>query len=425
MSVLSRLLPAEQGSDGDGLLGGGLLDGGPFLDRGGYRAVLETFDTRIGVTGTRGKSSMTRWLHDAFHDRGYGAAAKITGNHPKTVVDGAVDTIRRKGPQVRLYENERILRRAASEVDSGPSDPAVAICENHGLREYTMRVFNERFLRPDIVVLTNIRQDHLDTLGESRQEIARSFARSIPSGTHVISGERQPILEEYLETQVEKRGATIEHVDVPEQDRDRVGAEMVYLLDAVLAHVDSDGLPPSEREGLLGEIRPVWQELPRGHRVANAAPANDVESTEMVRRDLAGNPPDTETVCPFVFLRDDRRGRTASFLEYADILYERDLIREVHVAGEGSRAFVDHVEPPATRHDADPDRAPGVLDELLATDDPVIYMANAVDPFMRALITETEIRAASTTPTQRDPGRESWAEQDDESWSPVEDSQEQ
>jgi hypothetical protein len=387
-----------------------------FLGDTSYRAALDAFDHRIAVTGSRGKSSMTRWIHDALHDRGHETFAKITGNHPKTLTNGRIDPVERDGPQVRLYENEALLRDAADALDAGR--PTAAVCENHGLREYTMRVFNERFLEPDLVVLTNVRQDHTDTLGGDRQAIARSFARSIPPEATVLVGEQHRLVADYLVEEIEKRGAAVEHVPVPPEEKGRVGAEMVYLLDAVLQHVADDRLGAARREALLDELQPVWHHLPGG-RIANAAPANDVESTEMVRRALAGDPPDADRICPFVFCRDDRRARTASFAEYLDVLHRRDLIDRVHVAGPGAGVLADSVAPPATRHAASPDRAEEVLEALLAVGQPVIYMANAVDPFMRALVDATEIRALDTTPTRRDPGREDWARRDRDSWEDV------
>lgn len=382
----------------------------------GYGTTLDAFDHRIAVTGSRGKSSMTQWIHDALHGRGFETFAKITGNHPKTLTNGELEPIEREGPQVRLYENEPLLREAASAVDR--EQPTVAVFENHGLREYTMRVFNERFLRPDTVVITNIRQDHTDTLGGDRQAIARSFARSIPSDATVLVGEQHRLVADFLMEEIAKRGADAEHIPVPPEDKGRVGAEMVHLLDAVLQRVADDRLGAVRREALIDELRPAWHHLPRG-RIANAAPVNDVESTEMVRRALAGDPPDAERLCPFVFCRGDRRARTASFAEYLDVLYRRDLIDQVHVAGTGSGVLADRVTPPATRHPASSRHAEEVLDALLSAGQPVMYMANAVDPFMRALIDATERRARDTTPTRRDPRREDWGHRDRSGWSDV------
>lgn len=101
---------------------------------------------------------------------------------------------------------------------------------------------------------------------------------------------------------------------------------------------------------------------------------------------------DAELVCPFVFLRYDRRGRTASFVEYTNILADREPIDRVHVGGPHAGVFARRVDVPATEHDTEATGASDVLDRLLATNQPVIFIANTVDPFMRDLADEVAFR---------------------------------
>ena len=92
----------------------------------------------------------------------------------------------------------------------------MAIFENQAITEYTTRLVNERFVDPDIL-LTNVRQDHNDTLGKTRTDIARSLARAVPEGTHVVNGEQHPVLHEYMRKEVERHGDTIGQVAAPDQ----------------------------------------------------------------------------------------------------------------------------------------------------------------------------------------------------------------
>lgn len=169
------------------------------------------------------------------------------------------------------------------------------------------------------------------------------------------------------------------------------GAETVHALNHVLAYLDEPPLPDAEIASLLDAIQPEWTELPGG-RVFNAAKVNEIESTELFRRQLAGTGADAALVCPFAFLRRDRRGRTASFVEYVNPLADRGLIHRVHVGGAYTGVFARRVDVPATEHDTDPTAPSGVLDRLLGTDQPVVFMANTVHPFMRDLVDEVEYR---------------------------------
>jgi hypothetical protein len=361
-----------------------------------HRKALQRMDTRIAVAGSRGKTSTTRRLDDVFNRRGYDTLTKITGNHPTLIHNGEIHPIERLGPRVTLYENISVIGEFAPELDAYAAED-VGIFENQGLTEYTTRLINQHLIDPDVVVLTNVRQDHTDTLGKTRTNIARSFARSISAGTHVVSGEQHPVLHEYIRDEVERRGGTIEQVAVPDRHEGLLGAETAHAIDAVLAHLDEPPLPGGELEAYLDAIQPEWTRLPNG-RVFNAAEVNDVESTEMVRQALA---PD-EQILPFVYLRRDRRGRTASFAEYVDLLSEQGHIDRAHVGGANTRAFAENTDLPVTRYETGTD-AETVLADLLAVGPPVVIMGNTVDEFMRefeqAISAQEQETKALSSPT--------------------------
>jgi len=344
-----------------------------------HRAILGDADIRIAVSGIRGKSSTVKRLDDVFNRRGYDTLTKITGDRPTLLRNSELTPIERHSSRVTLYENVEFFQRLAPSLyESSPTD--VAIVENQAITEYTMRMVNERFLDPDIVVLCNVRQDHTDTLGPDRQRIARAFGRSIPSGAHVISGEQHPVIHQYLRDEVENRGATITQVDVPANHQGAIGAETVYALNEVLRTVGERPLSDDQLGRYLSSAQPTWSTV-AGRRIFNAAKTNDIESTEAVRRALVD---DEERVLPFVYLRPDRRGRTASFAEYLNILAERDCIDHAHAGGDPRRAFADAVSIPCTTHPPDAD-AEAVLEELIADGQPVIFMGNTVAPFMREI----------------------------------------
>lgn len=369
-----------------------------FFDRGRrYRETLQQVDTRIAVSGIRGKSTTVRRLHDVFHERGYDTFAKITGDQPVTLHNGEERPIERRGAQTTLYENRYLITRAVERLESAdPAETNVAVFENHAITEYTMRVFNETFFRPDVVVVPNVRTDHTETLGRTRQDITRSFARSIPREAHVVSGERNDAVHEYLAKELRARGVAVSRVDVPPEYRDLPGAESVFCVDHVLELLDEPPLPEDRVERALRALRPSWRRLADGSRVFNAAKVNEIESTELFRRLLAGTGDDAELVCPLVFFRGDRRGRTASFATYLDDLYDRGYADRAHLAGANARAVADRVDVPVTVHDADRESPADVLDAALAEGQPVMTMANTVHPFMRSLVAEISERTVET-----------------------------
>jgi hypothetical protein len=357
---------------------------GAVLSGPGHRRRLADIDTRIVVSGTRGKSTTTRWLHDAFYRRGYDTFAKITGDEPKVLYNGFVHDINRDAT-VRLYENERELSRF--------EDVDVAIVENHGIRQYTTRLVNAQFVDPHLVFLTNVREDHLDSLGSDRRQIARALARAVPDGTPVLCGEQNETLRTYLKAELDRRAAPVEFVTPPPTARSVPGSECVYGLNRVLDWFDEPLIPTETLHGYLDAFRPSWRHLDRG-RVYNAASANDVQSTEHIRQSLVGSW--GPTIEPLLCLRADRRGRTASFVRYLTSLYERDAINQAHVLGDNQRLFASNVPFPVRR--LGPDDSPEThLTSALSTGRPVILMGNAVTDEMQAVRSAIEERAIEGT----------------------------
>ncbi|MDQ2050216.1 Mur ligase family protein [Natronolimnohabitans sp. A-GB9] len=350
------------------------------LNRGvEHRKRLAEIDVRIVVSGTRGKSGTTERLYRVLRSRGYDAYAKITGNHPLSLYDGEENDISR-GERVTLYENVRELRKYT------PAD--ALILENQGITDYTTRMMNETFGKPDVLVVTNVRQDHRDTLGGSRADIARAFARATPEGTHVVSGEQDPRLQTYLERELETVGATISHVDVPDEHDDLPGAETVYGVNEVLEAIDEPPLSEHVIGEMLDEFRIDWKPLPDG-KAFNAADVNDVESTELVRQSLVD---DGELIQPFVYLRRDRRARTASFRDYLESLADQGAIEQARVAGGHAELFAQKTSFPVVVHDDEREYAGDVLDDAMADGWPVLIMGNTVAGFMRDLDDEIQRR---------------------------------
>lgn len=341
---------------------------GPF-----HRRRLSNIDIRISVSGVRGKSTAVRWLQDLFYMRGYDTYAKVTGVVPMSIYNDTEHEIERPR-RVRLYENERELRKFG--------DLDVAVFENQGIRAYTTRLVNEQFVRPDVVFIVNVREDHLESLGRNRRKIARSLARSVPPGTHVVSGEQDKTLREYLEREIDRQNGVVTHVDVPLKHRSIPGSEIVYGLNEVLDIVDEPILGMERIEAYLDRLEVTWTRLPSG-RVYNAASANDPQSTELIRRRLLGD--SNRVVQPLLYLRSDRRGRTVSFLRYCEKLFKHGHIEQVRVAGENTQLFARRASFPVVRHDSETESPSAVLDAALEDDWPVLIMTNTVADFMYEL----------------------------------------
>lgn len=147
---------------------------------------------RIAVTGTRGKSSVARLIAAALESSGYRVLTKTTGSKAALIFPGGEekDIPRRGLPSI--LELRDILRPAARlKIDA-------FVAEMMSIREECLRVESGRILRPQILVLTNVRPDHLEAVGRSRPDAARVPAAAFPRGGTVILPVEEvcPIFEE-------------------------------------------------------------------------------------------------------------------------------------------------------------------------------------------------------------------------------------
>ncbi|WP_458209772.1 hypothetical protein [Haladaptatus sp. NG-SE-30] len=176
-------------------------------------------------------------------------------------------------------------------------------------------------------------------------------------------------------------------MEIPSHHQGLLGAETVHAVNHVLETLGQPPVASPELNVYLEQIQPTWVHLQEGN-IYNAAEVNDVESTEAVRQALPGS----DRITPFVFLRRDRRGRTASFVSYLDHLAKRGIIDHAFVSGRDGMAFARAARFAVTEFETDSDPR-HVLDELLSPTRPVMLMGNTVDEFMRKLDKEIETRA--------------------------------
>lgn len=380
-------------SDGDGPLGrtrnlfrSVTADLRRFATRGrSHYERVESVPYRVTVSGVRGKSTVVKWLNEALVARDLETYAKVTGDHPVSYRNLVEHPIERDGV-TRLYENERELR------EHWPVD--VVVAENQGIREYTTRLGNELF-DPHVVVLLNVRRDHQSTLGETLPDIARVFARTVPENSHVVSGERNPAINDYLRREFDRQGLGFS-VAAPGPDDpfdDVLGSRSALVVDETLRVLGLDPLDPGTLQTRIEGLRNEWSwtRLSGGGLVTNVASLNDIESTELLRRHLTGRLSDP-TVTPLAYLRRDRAGRTAAFVHYVNWLAANGLVERAHAAGPHAGLFERRVDVPVTRWDHERDDAGEALDAALGHGDPVYVVGNTVAEFMREMEEAIESR---------------------------------
>lgn len=140
---------------------------------------------RIAVSGSRGKSGVTRLVAAGLRASGARVLAKSTGSRPRLILpDGTERDIDRAGPP-SIREQVRLVALAA---ELG-ADTLVA--EMMSIGTETLAVESRRVLRPGALALTNARLDHLDEMGRDKAAVARTLAEAVAEGADVFVPEEE------------------------------------------------------------------------------------------------------------------------------------------------------------------------------------------------------------------------------------------
>lgn len=283
----------------------------------------------IHVNGTRGKSTVTRLIAAGLRAGGLRVVCKTTGTDPiVSDVDTSEHPIRRIAPS-NIREQLRILHRAAKQ------NANILVVECMAVQPELQRVAQHEMLLADIGVITNVRLDHTDVMGESIEEIAVSLCNTVPNGGALFTAEER--VTELLAASAAEHASAFFPVRPCGDEPDFDFAENLALAAAVCGYL---GVP---RETALNGMRDfsrdpfalsLWR-MGKGVFV-NALSVNDADSTRavyhMVRSRLREP---TERVIFLFNNRVDRGSRTRDMVRTA-LALEPD---EVWLLGSGQTYF--------------------------------------------------------------------------------------
>jgi poly-gamma-glutamate synthase PgsB/CapB len=293
------------------------------------------------VAGTRGKSGVVRLVAAGLREAGFRVLAKTTGSKPALILpDGSEEEIPRAGsPSIR--EQIRLVRRAADE------GVGALVVETMSIGGECLLAESRRILRPGALALTNVRLDHLDAMGRSREEIARTLADAIPEEASVFIPveEFRPVFEEAAK----RLGSAVfpAKEKVPPGVR-LLGEEFEPNIRLALALLESLGVGRERALRGMSRAAPdfgalrIWEVPaglpPRRAVCASAFAANDPESSAAVLKRIGEIvPAGPNSLVGLLSLREDRGDRTLQWLGAAAGGFFRDFDR-VAVLGRPVRA---------------------------------------------------------------------------------------
>ena len=262
---------------------------------------LHSIGHRVLVTGSRGKSSVVRLLHAAFHSAGIEAWARITGVEPREL-----------GPS-----GERLIDRSAGAhveemrwwLQRVPRSAGAVVLENSAVTPDFQGLAGQ-WLGPGLTVLTSVVPDHQEAWGPDAASAAQVLCGGIPGGGAVVA----PLAlqnDGYLLGLLRQRRCRVVFAEPsPGEGNDAVSLNRGLAIEAAR----QCGLPENESREAFEKLAPDrfdFRVVKRGGaQVALAFSANDPDSTRAAFESLGWRPSETRLVYNH---RKDRPERYRAF----------------------------------------------------------------------------------------------------------------
>ena len=279
------------------------------LESAGLRRARSRLEHVVHVNGTRGKSTVSRLIEAGLRAGGLRVFCKTTGTDPMTIdVSGAERLIRRRG-KANIKEQIGIVRQAAAQ------GAQVLVVECMAVQPELQNTAQHRILTADVGVITNVRRDHTDVMGNSLPQIARALANTVPKGGVLFTADEGAA--PYLRQRAQALGSEF-HLVRPDGTEPEGGfAENTALALAVCAYLGVD-----RETALAGMARyrpdPYALSVHRlgGGVFVNGLSINDIQSIGMVKeRVWAQYALDGRGLVLLINNRADRGSRTRDMLE--------------------------------------------------------------------------------------------------------------
>lgn len=296
-----------------------------------HRRRVDALQWRVHVNGIRGKSTVTRIIAGMMREAGMTTIAKSTGTFAAVINDAGVDEpIKRNGPATILEQIEICRRYVKPGVDA-------LVIECMALKPEYQEVSERMIVRSNIGVLTNVREDHQDVMGETLPEIARSLLSTCPRNGILVTSEQNPEILEVMREVCAEKGSELLVAD-PEIVTDADIARFDYIafkenVCIALAIADLVGIPRDvAMDGMVkadpdpGVLRMKDLAIGGKHVTwANLFAVNDRESMVAAMQKLVPYITDETTTVGILNNRADRERRAIQFADVAafDLSFDR------------------------------------------------------------------------------------------------------
>jgi poly-gamma-glutamate synthase PgsB/CapB len=269
---------------------------------------------RVLVTGSRGKSSIVRYLHAALQDAGLQTYARITGVEPRELGPGNTQTISRSSG-AHVEEMRWWLTGLPDSVQG-------IVLENSAITP-DLQGLASRWLRPEITVLSNVLPDHQEVWGPSSECAAEVLTSGIPRENQVLLPADLKS-DHFLQDLLKRRDCEVHFVEPVVDAGTDYQANNLGLALATVERLGFAKAPALQSMLRLRRDKYDFGVINKcGAELALAFAANDISSTRTLFRSLSWSEEETRLIYNH---RMDRPARFRSFLDWLNSSRWREVL---------------------------------------------------------------------------------------------------
>jgi poly-gamma-glutamate synthase PgsB/CapB len=268
-------------------------------------------------------------IHALLRCRGMDVFGKTTGSAARLLMpDGTEKSIKRFGP-ANIREQRNILIKAAFRGKRALAEKRqnrALVFECNAVQE-ELQYISAKWLKPDITVITNVREDHAFDLG-TVEEAAQIFAAALPDNSALVTSDGN-----FMDTwkaAARKKNLRLCYVDPCEakKEAEKHAGNYAFPENAacVLAIADCLKIDRAQAPASSAAYKPdagafaiySWKDGSRDIFFADARAANDIESTNNLYAVTQQTIKPLTSVRRILLLinREDRPDRTELFMRY-------------------------------------------------------------------------------------------------------------
>ncbi len=311
---------------------------------------LRKIPIRININGTRGKSSVTRLIWAGLRAGNIKAVAKTTGASPRKIYEddrgGYHERIIQRIGKANIKEQISITREFARH------NPKASVIECMALHPILQKIYEEKLIKSTLGIITNVRPDHIDVMGESITDIAHALSNTVPKNGVLFTAEPKQEALSIFRNKAEQNNTRlkiVEPIDISDEELHSfpyfAWKDNIALALAACEHL---GVPRNKAlkrmqrmqpdPGALTIYRIEW--FNKIIEFANAFAANDPESTVLLSKNLGIGSGDRTFSIYIVNCRGDKIWRSELL---SGLLADNSLNGSLYVlTGEFTRAVYDH-----------------------------------------------------------------------------------